>query len=157
MAADEPTDNASPRGLGGGLPLVVAVYGTLRTGERNHYLLRRTEPLGTAWIRGDLFTVPTAPYRPYAYPALVLPGTGRVSVELYRLTDPATLDALDRLEMYLPGNDADSQYLRRTVPVFDHEPALGASSISAAATYLYNGPAADLGELIENGSWMSER
>jgi len=157
VAADEPIDDPSPPELGGGLPLVLAVYGTLRTGERNHYLLRRAEPLGTAWIGGDLFTVPTAPYRPYAYPALVLPGTGRVSVELYRLADRATLDALDRLEMYLPDNDADSQYLRRTVPVFDHEPALGTHPISAAATYLYNGPAADLGELIESGNWMSER
>jgi gamma-glutamylcyclotransferase (GGCT)/AIG2-like uncharacterized protein YtfP len=156
VAADEPVGSALPPERGG-LPLVVAVYGTLRTGERNHYLLGGTEPLGTAWIRGDLFTVPTAPYRPYAYPALVIPGAGRVAVELYRLTDQATLDALDLLEMYLPGSDADSQYLRRTVPVFDHEPIPGASPISTAATYLYNGPAADLGERIESGNWMSKR
>jgi gamma-glutamylcyclotransferase (GGCT)/AIG2-like uncharacterized protein YtfP len=156
VAADGPMGNALPRELGS-RPLVVAVYGTLRTGERNHYLLTGAEPLGTAWIRGDLFTVPTAPYRPYSYPALVVPGAGRVAVELYRLADQAMLDALDLLELYVPGSDADSQYLRRMVPVFDHEPVLGASPITAAATYLYNGPAADLGERIESGNWMSER
>ncbi|HKA67720.1 MAG TPA: gamma-glutamylcyclotransferase family protein [Actinomycetes bacterium] len=156
MPADEPMGTRLPREPGG-LPLVVAVYGTLRTGERNHYLLHGAEPLGTAWIHGDLFAVPTAPYRPYSYPALVMPGAGRVSVELYRLTDRAMLDALDRLELYLPGRDADSQYLRRMVPVVEHEPVPGASPVTTAATYLYNGPAADLGDLIESGTWISER
>lgn len=156
MAAVEPVGSALPRD-GSGLPLVVAVYGTLRTGERNHYLLDGAEPLGTAWLRGALFTVPTAPFRPYSYPALVVPGAGRVAVELYRLTDQATLNALDLLELYVPGNEANSQYLRRMVPVFDHEPVPGGSPISTAATYLYNGPAADLGERIESGNWISER
>lgn len=156
MAAGEPIGAGLPR-KPGGRPLVVAVYGTLRTGERNHHLLLGAEPLGTAWIRGDLFTVPTAPYRPYSYPALVVPGVGRVSVELYRLTGQAMLDALDRLELYVPGRDADSQYLRRVVPVFGHEPVAGASPVTTAATYMYNGPAADLGDLIENGTWISER
>lgn len=157
MAADEPAGSALPRESGGGLPLVVAVYGTLRTGERNHYLLDGAEPLGPAWLRGDLFAVPTAPFRPYAYPALVVPGAGRVAVELYRLTDRAMLDALDRLELYVPDREADSQYLRRMVPVFDHEPVPGGWPVSTAATYLYNGPAADLGERIEGGNWISGR
>ena len=157
MAADGSAGTGSPRNVGGDLPLVVAVYGTLRVGERNHYLLDGAEPLGTAWIRGDLFTVPTAPYRPYSYPALVVPGAGRVAIELYRLTDQTMLDALDLLELYIPGNDADSQYLRRMVPVLDHEPVPGGLPITAAATYLYNGPAADLGGRIESGIWISER
>ena len=155
MAADRSA--GLPRSLGGELPLVVAVYGTLRVGERNHYLLSGAESLGTAWIRGDLFTVPTAPYRPYSYPALVVPAAGRVAVELYRLTDQTMLDALDLLELYVPGSDADSQYLRRMVPVYGHEPAPGGLPIAAAATYLYNGPAADLGDRIESGNWVSER
>lgn len=140
----------------GELPLVVAVYGTLRTGERNHYLLHGAEPLGPAWVAGDLFRVPTAPYRPYAYPALVVPGDGRVAVELYRLTDRAMLDALDRLELYLPADEADSQYLRRVVPVLDHTPPPDVEVISTAVTYLYNGPEADLGERIDDGTWASE-
>lgn len=156
MAADGWMGGAPSREPGG-LPLVVAVYGTLRTGDRNHYLLDGAEPLGTAWIRGVLFTVPTAPYRPYAYPALVVPGAGRVAVELYRLTGQTMLDALDLLELYVPGSDADSQYLRRMVPVFDHEPVPGGSPITVAATYLYNGPAGDLGDRIDSGNWMSER
>jgi gamma-glutamylcyclotransferase (GGCT)/AIG2-like uncharacterized protein YtfP len=159
--ANELAGNASmpkpvPAGANGALPLVMAVYGTLRTGERNHYLLRDAQPLGTAWVTGDLYRVPTAPFRPYAYPALVVPGAGRVAVELYRLTDQAVLNALDQLELYLPASEADSQYLRRMVPVHDHRPAPGTEPVSTAATYVYNGPDADLGELIASGEWVAD-
>ncbi|MCI0688279.1 MAG: gamma-glutamylcyclotransferase [Sporichthyaceae bacterium] len=136
------------------VPLVVAVYGTLRHGERNHDLLDGAEFLGSARVAGSLYEVPTAPYRPYAYPALVVSGEGSVAVELYRISSVTMLAALDELELYQPGDEAVSQYLRRTVPVLEHRAGPGGTPIGTAAVYLYNGPPEDLGKLLETGDWI---
>ena len=50
---------------------VIAVYGTLRRGERNHALLGSAEPLGTGTIRGRLWALGATEERAYGYPALV--------------------------------------------------------------------------------------
>lgn len=129
---------------------LVAVYGTLRRGERNHHLIEAAAFLGMGMLRGALYDVPRTPYRAYAYPALVGAPPLLVVVEIYRLGGLAVLERLDALERYNPADEAGSQYIRRRLDVVD-------GPVPAALAYLYHGDPAELGQLIESGDWVRHR
>ena len=135
--ADPPTD-------------FVAVYGTLRRGERNHGRLARATFIGTAIVSGALYDVPTAPGRTYPYPAFRLEPDGHVVVELYRLLDDDLLADLDVLEGYDPADDPGSQYARRAVDV-------PKGPVERAWIYVHQGPRTELGERIPDGDWARYR
>jgi gamma-glutamylcyclotransferase (GGCT)/AIG2-like uncharacterized protein YtfP len=95
-------------------PPLVFVYGSLRRGCRAHARLGRgAVPLGPAAIQGRLYDLGTYPAaRPARHPREHVHG------ELYRLTRPATLAALDRYECCNPaGGGPPDEYRREAVPV----------------------------------------
>lgn len=112
----------------------VFVYGTLRPGEKNypHYLAGRTVSEMPATAEGQLYFVADGGY-PY-----VAPGPGTVSGELIHL-DPRhyeqTLQAIDELEEYDPGDETNSIYLRRRTSV-----TLPDGRYTAAWIYYWNCP-----------------
>ena len=127
---------------------VIAVYGTLRAGQRNHGLLEGTEHIGDGWVAGVLHDMPAGPHRMYGYPALVRGAAGRVRVELYRLADASELARLDALENFDPADEDASEYVRRLEPILD-------GPVDRAWVYWYAADAGDLGPVVGSGDWLA--
>ena len=138
---------------GSGATLPLAVYGTLRRGERNAPLLDGATFVGTGRVDGRLHAMPATAAREYGYPCLVAPNgprdAARVVVELYAL-DPSRLPAIDQLEAFDPADDDGSEYVRRAVDVHD-------APVDRAWVYLYNGPRDAIGPRIDDGDWVAHQ
>ena len=137
-------------------PLLLAVYGTLRKGCRNTPLLAGSPLVAEGTVAGTLHEV-VAPLgdRPYSYPLLVLgsgedASTGRVRVEVYRVSDQPVLAALDHLEAYDPEDPAGSEYVRVLVPLLDAGPA-GPQEVQV---YVHAGAAEGRGPVLHGGDWV---
>lgn len=132
------------------LTTALAVYGTLRRGEPNESLLEGAGYMGVGRIAGRLREMPRTAARAYDYPSLVLDGSGEVVIELYNLTDPGLLAAIDALEAFDPHDVAGSEYVRCLVPVVN-------GPVDTAWVYVYNGPPKAMGETIRDGDWIAHR
>lgn len=116
---------------------LVAVYGTLKRGQRNHYWLEGADFLGSdRLISATLYDL--GPF-PGAKPE---PSRG-VEVEVFRV-DAALLTELDRLEDFRPRQPHAGLYHR----------AIHATSFGPAWLYLYN-PEVVGCEAIRQGGWPS--
>jgi GntR family transcriptional regulator / MocR family aminotransferase len=129
---------------------VIAVYGTLRRGERNHALLGAAEHLGTGTIRGRLWALDATTERAYGYPALVPGVGGLVVVELYRLAATSDLRRIDELEAYDPADEPGSEYLRRRLSV-------EGGPVETAWAYVIAGSLPADAQPLPRGDWVKRR
>ena len=110
----------------------VFFYGTLRTGFNRTTRAGVDAYLkfsGNGWISGKLFDLGL-------YPAAVPATDARVFGEVFEITDPpAVLEALDRIEGYLPAEPERSLYNRVQVAA-----TLDDGRIEAVWVYFYNAP-----------------
>ncbi|MBB3191018.1 gamma-glutamylcyclotransferase family protein [Halomonas cerina] len=114
---------------------LVAVYGTLKRGLRNHHWLKSAEFLGE-----DRLTTATL-YDLGPYPAAKPEPSRGVEVEVFRVTAPL-LAGLDRLE----------DYRLRTPWAGDYHRAIHPTAFGPAWLYLYNHPVTGC-PVIREGGW----
>ncbi|NJP37310.1 gamma-glutamylcyclotransferase [Alkalicoccus luteus] len=116
------------------------VYGTLMTGEGNHFFLTKARRLADrARVKGDLYDTG------FGYPALVR-GDGDVWGELYEVTSEL-LPAIDELEGFRAGRNWNLYY-RTTTDVITN------FGLQKALVYYYNKPVQS-GNKIYSGDWKA--
>ncbi len=117
----------------------IAVYGTLRKGQSNHYCLGDSKLLGTCYLEG--FSMVSLGY----FPAIDYDPKGKVVVEVYE-ADKEAEARCNRLEGYVPGNEELSFYNRVTVT----------TDFGEAEVYIIRGVLEDEGyTIIPDGDWNS--
>ena len=111
---------------------LVAVYGSLRAGLHNHCVLNGAEKVGNTSISGyDMFSLGGFPY--------VLRGDGKITIEVYNVTNDNTLDDLDCLEGY---------------PTFyDRDDAVATEFGTASMYFMHNHYTAG-NPAVESGDWV---
>ncbi len=112
---------------------LVFVYGTLRRGEVNHYLLSGAEFCGVHLTRPRYRMLHLG-----TYPGVVAGGSSSIEGEIYRV-DTKGLVKLDRLEAY------PRLYTRKLIP----------TDWGRAWIYLYRGSRQSR-SVIPSGSWCGE-
>lgn len=115
---------------------LVAVYGTLMSGQVNHYLLADAQFVGTVRLEQIVL------YDLGAYPAARLGKSKGIEVEVYAVDD-GTLQTLDLLEEYDPRSEEASLYRRTKI----------ATDFGGAWIYIYNGRLSGR-RPIRQGSWQ---
>lgn len=91
----------------------VFVYGTLKKGYRNHYLLNDSTWLINAVIKGTLYSIEGVDY-----PAFIDDNEFLIQGEVYEV-DQTVLAALDDLEGYLGVNHPNNLYERKRVMAYN--------------------------------------
>lgn len=114
----------------------VAVYGSLKKGFANNFLLQNAK------YEGQFTTEPkfTMLNMGGAYPAVVKGGTTPILCEVYSEVDERTLRALDSLESFDRANPDKSYYLREVI-----ETSFGKSWVYYLNTRL---------EVLSSGDWQ---
>ncbi|MGJ7441222.1 gamma-glutamylcyclotransferase family protein [Aquipuribacter sp. MA13-6] len=157
------------------LPVLLAVYGTLRRGCRNHHVLAGSEHVRDGAVAGVLHEIVVPLRLDYSYPLLVVPSPGadvpradhpradgpRVVVEVYRVTDPQVLARLDVLEAYDPDHPGTSEYVRARVPLLGRDGADAHDGLDEpdrqVQTYVYAGAVAEQGPVLPGGDWCTHK
>ena len=125
---------------------LLAVYGTLRRGYRNHALIEPgSAPVGDGFLPGRLLHI-ASPLRRYAYPGYLADGSGRVVVEVVDILDEALWPSLDALERCRPEDPDGSEYVRRTAVAH-----VGGQPLTCW-TYVYNAEVDGYGQ-VPGGDW----
>lgn len=88
---------------------LVAVYGTLKRGYSNHFLLQESEFLGRDRVHGLVL------YDLGLFPGARVEGSAEVGVEVFAVS-VETLQLLDELEGYRPEAPASSYFMRTLLP-----------------------------------------
>lgn len=114
---------------------IVAVYGTLKQGFRNHHLLDKA-----CYIGPDTLTSLTL-YDLGPYPAALAKPSDGVKVEVYAVNDQL-LAMMDELEDFNPKAKKTSLYLRKRIQ----------TRHGLAWVYLYNRPVRS-SQRIKSGNW----
>ncbi len=148
------------------LPVLLAVYGTLRRGCRNHHVLAGSEHVVDGAVSGLLHEMVASQRLDYTYPLLVVPPQARadaprVVVEVYRVTDPQVLAHLDVLEAYDPADPGGSEYVRTLVPLLAADPVVVPSGPgpTQVQVYAYAGAVdvAEQGPVLPGGDWCTHK
>jgi gamma-glutamylcyclotransferase (GGCT)/AIG2-like uncharacterized protein YtfP len=112
---------------------LLAVYGTLRRGFRNHPLtLGRADWVGEGSLPGRLLHI-GGPVRAYPYPGYVPGPDGTVVVEVLHVTDPTLWPDLHRLERYVPHDRDACEYV-----LVEATATMADGRTLACATYAYH-------------------
>lgn len=91
----------------------VFVYGTLKEGFRNHYLLSELKGLKNIFVKGTLYSIEGVDY-----PAFIDGGDFDIQGEVYEV-DQDTLSKLDELEGFFEMNHVSNLYERKEMMAYD--------------------------------------